>query len=123
MKQSYASLGMPLDYSTKEQARLYLGNVVWVIDGDEGSPVRYSITDCFIVQSIDEPSPRARFDNFKLRAIGQKSLLAKPVAVDTSVRWFKRLHQHFLTKQKFFQSLDLEPEIIRGLSDYTGVSI
>ncbi len=60
MKQSYASLGTPVVYSSKQQPRLCLGNVVWVVEGDDGSPVSYSVADCFIVQSIDEPSPHAR---------------------------------------------------------------
>ncbi len=60
MKQSYVSLETQVVYCSKQQARLCLGNVVWVVEGDDGSPVSCSVADCLIVQSVDEPSPHAR---------------------------------------------------------------
>ena len=120
---SYAELGGPMAFSTKDQKKLCHGDTVWVIEGDLATPANYSIADCFKVRGTNMPPSIDGYSDFKLQVIGDQSLLNTPVALDKSASWFSELHKSFITKQRFFCSLDDHQKIRDGLADASGVAI
>lgn len=60
MGHSYNSIGQSAAYSTKEQRKLCLNDVIWVIEGNMGNPKEFSLVDCFHYSSTDYP-PIPRF--------------------------------------------------------------
>ena len=123
MGRSYADLGGPMAFSTKNQTKLCHGDTVWVIEGDLATPANHAIADCFKVHSTNIPPLIGGHSDFKLQVIGYPSLLRGPVALDISAPWFSELHKRFITKQRFFCSLEDHQKIREGLADVSGVAI
>jgi len=123
MRHTYASLGRSLVYSTKRQTKLCLGHYVWVIEGTESNPAAFSLVDCFKVTETDIPPFPPGYDQFQLKAAGDKSLLSGEIPLDAATGWFKDLHGRYITKQKFFHNLREEPAILEGLRATSGVAI
>jgi hypothetical protein len=90
---------------------------VWVVEGDESTPVNYTLVDKFVVASTDTPSPVGSYAPFKLKVSGGKSLLTTATPLTPEVQWFSSLHRKYITKQRFFESLGTEPDIERGLRE------
>lgn len=117
MGHPYIGLPGPVVYSSKLQPKLCLGDTVWVIEGDESTPVNYTLVDKFFVSSTDTPSPVGPYARFKLKVCGAKGLLTAGVPLISDMQWFSSLHGRYITKQRFFASLATEPDIERGLCD------
>jgi hypothetical protein len=123
MGHSYASLGRSIVYSTKKQTKLCLGDVIWVVEGSANTPVSFALADCFKVTETDIPPFPFEYKAFELKAAGDKSLLPAQIALTTESTWFNDLHERFITKQRFFQSLSAEPGILTGLVATSGIAI
>lgn len=114
MGHAYSELGTRVVYSSKQQPKLCLGDTVWVVEGDERAPANFALVDAFVVRSTDIPSPVGPYSRFKLAARGCESLLKRSVPLTSDLAWFASLHSRFISKQRFFASLDVEPEIAFG---------
>lgn len=123
MGYAYAKLDAPTAFSTKNQRKLCHGDTVWVIEGDLSSPTNYAIADCFVVQSTDTSPFRGNHLQFKLKVTGERSLIRGPVALDKSTLWFSELRERFITKQRFFCTLEDHQNIQDGLVAASGVAI
>jgi hypothetical protein len=123
MGHPYSDLGAPVVFSTKEQRKLSHGDTIWVIEGDLVAPTNFTIADCFTVKGTDTPSRWGDYARFKVKVLGNSSLLPGPVAVDAMAPWFAELHSRFITKQRFFCSLADHPRICSGLVAASGVAI
>jgi hypothetical protein len=123
MKQTYSSLGEPAVYSTTRQPKLCKGDVIWVVEGDDSQPMQFRIVDCFTLSHCDDvPRHGPFFSTFKLKCVGAKSLLTRPVELSKeSMPWFRELHERFLTKQRFFDRLG--PAIVAGLVGTAAISL
>lgn len=117
MGHAYENLPGPVVHSSKLQPKLCLGDTVWVVEGDESTPVNYTLVDKLVVDSTDTPSPVGPYARFKLKVSGGKSLIAGAIPLTSDMHWFSSLHSRYITKQRFFASLGVEPEIERGLRD------
>jgi hypothetical protein len=123
MGHTYAELGAPVVFSTKNQPKLCHGDTVWVVEGDLSTPIDYAIVDCFAVQGTDMPPFPGSYSEFKLKVIGERSLLPKPIALDKSAPWFSELRDRFITKQRFFCSLEDHRQIQEDFAAASGVAI
>lgn len=123
MGHAYSELGAPMVFSTKNQPRLCHGDAIWVIEGDEDNPTNYSIVDCFLVKGTEIPPFPGKYSEFKVKAFGDHSLLSSPVSLSPSVQWFADLRDRFITKRRFFSSLQDHPQIQDGLLSTSGVTI
>jgi hypothetical protein len=88
--------------------------MVWIVEGGLNTPTNYAIADCFAVRATDIPLFPYGYSKFKLKVLGDKSLLTAPVALDSSELWFSELRDRFITKRRFFCSLDAHPNIQGG---------
>lgn len=111
MGEPCSSLGERAAYSTRDRPKLGLGDTVWVIEG----PGEFALVDAFKVARTETPSPVGPFARFKLKIMGDISLLAARVSLSLDLPWFNRLHSAYLTKRRFFGSLGNEPEVLSGL--------
>lgn len=115
MKHTYASLGASSVCSKKPKHKLGFGDAIWVIEGDTASSRRFRLVDCFLYSSCEDPPFCAPYSDFKFRALGNGSLLPGSMLLDKADGWFSHLQKRYITKQKFFNVLENEPQIIAGL--------
>jgi hypothetical protein len=123
MGHAYSELGGPMVFSTKNQPKLCHGDAIWVVECDQSNPTYYSVVDCFLVKGTDIPPFPGKYSEFKVKAFGDRSLLSGPVSLSPSAQWFADLRDRFITKQRFFSSLQDHPQIQDGLRSVSGVAI
>lgn len=122
MECAYDRSSAPVVFSTREQPKLCHGDTIWVVEGDLETPTNFEIADCFIVQGTDGPPFATTNAKFKLKVIGERSLLPKPISLNASASWFADLRDGFIKKQRFFCRLDAHPHIYEGLAKATCVN-
>ena len=121
MGYDYSSLESSAVYSTSNQQKLCFNDVIWVIEGDKSNPKKFMLVDCFINKEQKYPPFPAGYTQFKLKAIGEGSLIKEPVELSKEDEWFAQLHSKFITKQKFFTVL---PQlIVEGLINVSSVKL
>lgn len=123
MGHSYASTAKPGMYLTINPSKLLPGDIIWVIEGRNSTPTEFALVDCFTFTDPEHPPFPPKYEKFTLRVSGRSFLLSAPVALSKSSAWFSELHARFITKQRFFNSLAAEPDIVKGLSDASGVKL
>lgn len=123
MRHSYKSLGESVVYSTKQQPKLGIGDMIWVIEGDMSKPTEFSLVDCFRYSEADQPSQYGDYSNYKLKIEGQSLLKNRNISLNKSIPWFGNLHNSYITKQKFFVQINSEKEIIKGLFNVSNIAI
>lgn len=121
MGYDYSSLKSSAVYSTSAQPKLCFNDVIWVIEGDKSNPKNFKLVDCFINKEQRYPPFSADYAQFKLKAIGEKSLIKEPIKLSKEDKWFAELHSRFITKQKFFSVLP-QPIFIK-LLNVSGVNL
>jgi len=117
----YAKVGSSAMYLRRPQTRLEIGDVVWVVEGVLGRPTRFGLVDCFRYSDAEHPPFAPGYSRFTVRILGHRSLLKASSPLNLADKWFFELHSRFITKQKFFNSLAAEPEIVDGLCSISGV--
>lgn len=118
---SYADLGAPAAYSTTSQPRLCFGDAIWIVEGSLNQPRRYALVDCFKYADT-EYAPFGGLDpKFKMRFLGERSLLASRIELSTDWSWFAELHKGFITKQRFFECITKNSGIVSGLCAASGI--
>lgn len=122
MRHTYASVKASQMYLTKNYS-IELDDVVWVIEGDLKKPAHFRLADCFRYMFIKYPPFPAGSGKFKFKISSRHSLLAHEILIDKAAPWFSMLHSKYITKQKFFHSLDQEPLIVNGLRDVSGITL
>lgn len=108
-------------YLTRFPSKLAKGDIIWVIEGDLRTPTRFTLADCFEYFDAKHPPFAVAYKRFTIRILGSHSLLRSSSALNRADEWFFKLHSHFITKQKFFNSLAVEPEIVDGLCHISDV--
>lgn len=121
MRHSYASTGSSSVYSTTLQPKLCFGDAIWVIEGDTSTPRKFALVDCFRYEDTKYPPFSNGYDAFKLRVVGT-SLLKHTIPLQKEGEWFSRLHSKYITKQRFFERLSSEPEVIVALQKISGIA-
>ena len=123
MGYSYNSKAISCVYSKKAQPKLGIGDIIWVIDGDESRKTNFVLADCFKSELPDHPPFAPEYREFKLKIPGISLMTSSPIDLSTSNAWFSELHNNFIIKQRFFEKLDGHNEITDGLLEITGISI
>ncbi|MFC1560720.1 hypothetical protein ACFL3W_02135 [Pseudomonadota bacterium] len=123
MGHSYESMAESAVYSTKQQPKLCIGDIIWVVEGNNNQPTGFSIADCFKHSRADYPSPYGAYSKYKLKVEGKSLLKNKNIGLEKHVPWFDQLHKGYITKQKFFVQIDNQKEVVKGLIDVSGVAI
>ncbi|WP_426360359.1 hypothetical protein ACPUVO_09140 [Pseudocolwellia sp. HL-MZ19] len=123
MKATYLSLAESSAYSKSNRRELCLGDIIWVIEGDQDNPTNFSIADCFKYTESDYPSPHGPFSDFKLKISGSSLLKIGGLTLDKSMPWFDVLHSKYLSKQKSFNNITDENDIVNGLFDVSDAII
>ncbi|MCH8475937.1 MAG: hypothetical protein LAT55_12010 [Opitutales bacterium] len=123
VKNPYSSLAESTVFSKTSRRDLCIGDTFWVIEGDLSNPVNFTLVDCFTYTTSDYPPFPVEFSDFKYKFSGSSLLTGSPIALDKSMPWFEELHQKFISKQKFFNNISLEHNVVEGLRDIAGVSI
>ena len=115
MGQTYHISGESAVYSKLENKKLCFGDRIWVIEGDLGQPVRFSLVDCFIYAENIHPPFSSPFYGFRIKYRGE-SLKPPEVRLNKSDSpWFSQLHSKYITKQRFFERI-IDVEILDGLN-------
>jgi hypothetical protein len=123
MGYAYDTAGGSAMYIKRPPAKLVMNDIVWVVEGDLRNPTRFALVDCFEYTYAEYPPFAPAFTKFGLRVLGTRSLLSGTVPLNRAERWFSELHSRFITKQKFFNSLISEPEIVDGLLRISGIKL
>lgn len=120
MRYPYAAVGLSGMYSTKTLSRLCNGDVIWVVEG----PTKFALVDCFQYSDTEYPPFASDYSKFEIRVLGNHSLLGgSSYPLNVADKWFAELHSRFITKQKFFNLLTTELEIIEGLRLLSGIKL
>lgn len=123
MEHSYEAVPGSAVYSFKQQPKLCIGDIIWVIEGDNNQPANFSIADCFRHTGTDYPSRFGAYSKFKLKVEGTSLLVNGSIALEKSSPWFRYLHKNYITKQRFFVQIENEKEIVAGLIELSGVAL
>lgn len=121
MGHTYASAGGSGMYLSRAPKKLEAGDIVWVVEGDIRNPKRFSLVDCFEYSNTELPPFAPSYSRFVIRILGHHSLLRSPMPLNRADKWFFDLHSRFITKQKFFNRLEEEPELVKGLCTASGI--
>ena len=121
MGHTYASTGSSSMYLSRVPQKLEADDIIWVIEGDNRTPKRFSLVDCFEYSDTEFPPFAPSYSRFAIRILGHHSLLKGPVLLNRADKWFFDLHGGFITKQKFFSCLEGEPGLIAGLCTASGI--
>lgn len=120
MGHSYAATGLSSVYSSRSQPKLCFGDAIWVIEGDTSSPRKFALVDCFRYKDTKYPPFSRDYDSFKLQILGS-SLLKSSIPLRKEDEWFAHLHVKYITKQKFFELLATEPQVVAGFHKVSGI--
>jgi hypothetical protein len=120
MGHSYAATGLSSVYSFKSHLKLCFGDSIWVIEGDTSSPRKFALVDCFRYKDTKYPPFSSGYDSFKLQIIGS-SLLKSSIPLKKEDEWFAHFHAKYITKQKFFELLANEPQVVAGFQKVSGI--
>jgi len=118
----YSSVGASGMYLKREPKNLLLGDIIWVIAGGVSTPTHFTLVDCFQHDRAERAPFSGRYSKFEIRVLGSRSLLRSPVRLSRNDEWFADLHARFITKQRFFVSLESEPDKVEGLSRVSGIT-
>jgi len=111
----YAKVGRSAMYVTRPPSKLCIGDHIWVVEGDQHTPTRFTLVDCFVYSDAAHPPFDPSYSRFGIRILGTHSILRSPIPLNRADRWFAELHSRFITKQKFFHQITSEREIVNGL--------
>ena len=118
MGRSYGGPGM---YLSKLPSSLSMGDLIWVVEGDTSTPIEFALVDCFQYEVSESPAPDAAVSRFSVRVTGSSLLGSRRILLDKTWPWFIDLHGRYITKQRFFNSLASEAEIVNGLKEVAGL--
>jgi hypothetical protein len=123
VKNTYSSLAESTVFSKSNRRDLCIGDIIWVVEGDLSNPVNFTLVDCFIYKTCDYPPFSLEFSDFKFKFSGTSLFSFNSIALDKSIPWVLDLHSRYLSKQKFFNNIAVERDVINGLLDVSGVVI
>lgn len=123
VKNTYSSLAESTVFSKSNRRDLCIGDIIWVVEGDLSNPVNFTLVDCFSYKNCDYPPFSAEFSDFKFKFFGISLFSHSAISLDKSIPWFSGLHSKYLSKQKFFNNIAAEPDVISGLLDVSGIVI
>lgn len=123
MGHSYQSRGEPAVYSRTDQPSLCFNDLLWVIEGSLDSSTEFSLVDCFQYKDTKYAPFTNEYFEFKVKFLGDISLLSQTHMLNDDSDGFRRLHSKFLTKQRFFNRLNDHPVIISYLELISGIKI
>jgi hypothetical protein len=115
MGRSYPRSEQPRFFITKRPASLQPGDWLWVIEGNAGTPTRFSLADCFEIAEIRDAPVSGTNSKLKFELRGVKSKLIFSFGLNRADEWFAKLHGMYLSRGIPFNRLDNYPEIIAGL--------
>jgi hypothetical protein len=93
-----------------------------VIEGDLGTPTRFSLADCFEVSAImPDPFPGTA-SKFKFELQGLASKVLFNYGLNRADDWFAELHHIYLARGIPFNRLGSFPEVIDGLKRTCGLT-
>jgi hypothetical protein len=123
MKHPYEDVGRSAFYLSKKAVKnLCIGDIVWVVEGDTKTPANFSLVDCFEYSSSEFPPFKPEYSKFDICITGT-SLLSPSISLNRNTEhWFADLHSRFITKQRFFNSIDTQ-EIIDGFLNVSKIKI
>lgn len=121
VKKPYSSLKESTVFSKTNRRDLCIGDTIWVVEGDTNNPINFFVVDCFTYTTSDYPPFSAEFSGFKFKFTGTSLFSAGSVALDKTMPWFKELNSKYISKQKFFNNITAEHDVISGLQDVSGV--
>lgn len=113
-------------FSKREQRGLCTNDRIWVVEGIGKLRKKFSLAASFTFSTPHhQPFPRAVFGfdggDFKCAYIGLGNSYEDKIPLDQqSLPWFAKLHSGYITKQKFFNDITRETEIVLGLKNVVG---
>ncbi len=110
-------------FSEKQKRKLCLNDEIWVIEGYGESPKTFYLAAHFVYKETDYPpfpSPYKgpKYDDFNFMYAGPGESFGSEYELNASASpWFEELHKKFITKQKFFHSLEEYPGVVNGFKE------
>ena len=124
MKHPYSDIGRSAFYLSKKTVKnLCIGDLIWVVEGDTTTPANFFLVDCFKYSSSEFPPFKSEYSNFDICIIGTSLLYSSILLNRNSDDWFADLHSRFITKQRFFNSIDDTQDIIDGFLNVSKIKI